>query len=364
MPELGSVTNPIDGTGAIYDDPTLLPKLFDALAAEPSRPVIAASVSARPIGSNNMRRLARTIAEAATRSERTFVAYSYSPLGGPFDQEIVGPLRDAGIPYLLGITNAMGALKYLPVRRDYWRRAAIADMPEPQQPIAGAIARGDFLATRAALLASGVPVVEARRAHSEDEAVAALRHFGGPVALKAEQPGLLHKSDLGCVRLGCGSDDAVGAGYREVLANARRAGFAHACVLVQPMVTGVAEAYAGIIDDPTFGPAICFGLGGIFVEIFKDTVTELVPLTHDDALRMIHRIKAAPVLLGARGRPAGDIEALAQLLVRLSQFAVAHAGNFRALDLNPIIVKPKGEGVVAVDLAVEASTDIAAKAAE
>src|SRR5207237_10714964 len=79
LPEFGSVTNPIDGTGAIYDDPTLLPKIFDALAAEPSRPVIAASVSARPIGSNNMRRLARTIAEAATRSERTFVAYSYSP---------------------------------------------------------------------------------------------------------------------------------------------------------------------------------------------------------------------------------------------------------------------------------------------
>jgi hypothetical protein len=133
------------------------------------------------------------------------------------------------------------------------------------------------------------------------------------------------------------------------------------------MVTGVAEAYAGIIDDPLFGPAVCFGLGGIFVEIFKDTVTELAPLLRDDALGMINRIKAAPLLQGARGRPRGDVEALAALLVRLGDFAIAHAGHFRSLDLNPIIVKPAGEGVVAVDLAVdlavEPDTD-AAKAAE
>jgi acetate---CoA ligase (ADP-forming) len=367
MPEFGSVTNPIDGTGAIYDDQTLLPKLFDALAGEPSHPVIAASVSARPVGSANMRRVAQTIAAAGRRSERTFVAYSYSPLGGPLDQEIVGSLRAAGIPYLLGITHAMAALKHLPARRDFWRRAAAPGavaMPQPRQANAGALARGDFMATRAALVASGVPVVEACLVRSEDEALAAFRRFGGPVALKAEHPGLLHKSELGCVRLGCGSAAAVAAAYRDVLANARRGGFAYPAALVQPMVAGVAEAYAGIIDDPTFGPAICFGLGGIFVEIFKDTTTELAPLTHDDALRMIHRIKAAPVLLGARGRPAGDIEALAELLVRLGDYALTMAGTFRALDLNPIIVKPKGEGVVAVDLAVEPATDASAKAAE
>ncbi len=93
------------------------------------------------------------------------------------------------------------------------------------------------------------------------------------------------------------------------------------------MVTGIAEAYAGIIDDPLYGPAIVFGLGGIFVEILKDTAIEMAPLSNDDALAMIHRLKAAPVLLGARGRPRGDIAALAALLVRLSHFAVANAGT-------------------------------------
>ena len=124
-------------------------------------------------------------------------------------------------------------------------------------------------------------------------------------------------------------------------------------VLVQPMIAGIAEAYAGIIDDPLYGPAIVFGLGGIFVELLQDTAIEMAPLSKDDALRMIHRLKAAPVLLGARGRPRGDIEALAALLVRLSHFAVANSGTFRALALNPIMVKAEGEGVVAVDIAVD-----------
>jgi acetate---CoA ligase (ADP-forming) len=118
-------------------------------------------------------------------------------------------------------------------------------------------------------------------------------------------------------------------------------------------VSGVAEAYAGVIDDPHHGPAVVFGLGGLFVEVLKDTAIEIAPLTQEDALAMIHRIKAAPLFLGARGRPRGDIDALATLLVNLSRFAAAHPGQIKALDLNPIIVRPQGEGAVAVDIAVE-----------
>ena len=370
LPEFGSVTNPIDGTGAIYDDLALLPKIFDAIVADPGRPMIAAAVSARPIGSKNMRHLARTIADAARKSDRTFVAYSNSPLGGPFDPEVIGPLHAAGIPYLLGITNCMNVLKYLPMRRDLWRRAAAQDAQQnAKEPGGGSRSDAknwDFLTARDALLASGVPIVDVRVAHSEAEAVAALKQLGGPVAVKAEAPGLLHKSDLGCVRLDCRSDSDVVEAYRHVIENARKAGFENAYALIQPMVSGVAEAYAGIINDPVYGPAVCFGLGGIFIEVYNDTTTEMAPLSHDDAMRAIHRIKAVSLLQGARGRKPGDIEALATLLVRLGDFAVAHAGQFRALDLNPIIVKPAGEGVVAVDIAVECDSrdEMAADAAE
>jgi acetate---CoA ligase (ADP-forming) len=370
LPEFGSITNPIDGTGAIYDDPALLPKIFDAIVTDPARPIIAASVAAKPVGNETMRRFARTFADAARTSGRTVVAYQYSPLGGPLDAEIIRTLHGAQVPLLLGISNAMGALKHLPLRRAYWARAAKVGAPEQigNSTDAGLdrdLARWDFLAARQLLVASGVPVVDAALAHSEDEAVAVLRRFGTAVAVKAEAPGLLHKSDLGCVRLDCRDVQEVRDAYAAVVRNARNAGF-EGGALIQPMINGVAEAYAGIVDDPLFGPAICFGLGGVFVEILHDTATEMAPLTREDALEMIHRIKAAPLFEGARGRDRGDVEALAALLVALGQFAIANSGRFRALDLNPIIVGKAG--VVTVDIAIEPvmadAPDVIASAAE
>jgi acetyltransferase len=211
----------------------------------------------------------------------------------------------------------------------------------------------DFLAGRQALVAAGVPVAEAGLASSAQEAVSLWRKFAQPVALKAEAPSLLHKSDLGCVTLNCASEDEIAAGYDAVVRNARKAGFMPVGVLVQPMTAGVAECFAGIIDDPLYGPAILFGLGGIFVELMRETITEMAPLSKEGALRMIKGVKGAQILSGARGRPAGDIAALADCLVNLSRFAVANSGRFRALDLNPIIVRPNGQGVLAVDVAID-----------
>ena len=369
MPEFGSVTNPIDGTGAIYDDPALLPKIVEAVLSDPGRPILAASLSARP-GNETMRRFAQTFAEAARSSGRTLVAYQYTPLGGPLDAEIVKTLHSAHVPLLLGLSNAMGALKYLPVRRDYWARATPA--PATHKAAGGTsgiiddVNPWDFLRAREALVACGIPVVDTGRARSEDEAVVLLRRFGTPVAVKAEAPGLLHKSDVGCVRVECANERDVREAYRAVVENARKAGFQAGSVLIQPMMRGVAEAYAGIIDDPRFGPAVCFGLGGLFVEILNDTVTEMAPLSHDDALGMICRIKALPLLEGARGRERADIDTLAALLVGLGQFAVANSGRFRTLDLNPIIVG--STGAVAVDIAFEPvgqnSPNIVTRAAE
>jgi len=353
QPDFGSVTNPLDGTGAMYDDPALMPKLFGALTSERRRPVIAASVSVRAGGNESMRRLASHIADAARGSGRTFVAFQYTPLGGPLDSEMIGTLHGANVPILLGTTNAMRALRYLPIRRGYWARGAAP----VQRPVRTTneldFASAGFMMVRQALLAHDIPIVDAALAGSEEEAVALQRRFGAPVVVKAEVPGLLHKSDVGCVRLNCGAAEIAEA-YRAVISNARKAGFKSAAtVLVQPMVGGVAEVYAGAIDDPLFGPAICFGLGGVFVEIFNDVRTEMAPLSHDEALAMIHAVKGAKLLAGARGRQEGDVEALAGLLVRLGQFALAHEGRFRAIDLNPVIVKPRGQGVVAVDIAVE-----------
>ncbi len=354
LPEFASPTNPIDATGVVYDDPALLPALFEAIFAQPGRPIIAATVNVAPV--DRLRRIAGAIADAARMSGRTIVAYQSSPLG-PLDDEIVRILHSANVALLLGIQNAMGALKQLKQRRDYALHAASVSFVDAKPIRVNDPMPQDFISAQKALAAAGIPTVEAALASSAQEAAAIARKLGQPVALKAEAPGLLHKSDLGCVKLNCRTESEVVAGYDAVVANAKSAGFTPDGVLVQPMVSGVAECFAGIIDDPLYGPAIVFGLGGIFVELLRETVTELAPLTMDDAMRMIHRVKGAQILTGARGRPAGDIAALAECLVNLSRFAAANAGRFRALDLNPIIVKPKGEGVVAVDIAVEPVTN-------
>jgi hypothetical protein len=219
---------------------------------------------------------------------------------------------------------------------------------------AGCAVHWDFLAARAALVEVGIAVVDARLATSEPDALAAWRAFARPVALKAEVPGLLHKSDVGCVELGCATEAEVVGGYRAIVRNVARRGLRDlAGILVQPMLSGVAEAYAGIINDPGYGPAICCGLGGIHVELLGDSATEMAPLTFAEASAMIAGLRAAPLLTGARGRHAGDVDALATLLVRLGRFAVANFGRFRSLDLNPIIVGPVGQGAIAVDIAVE-----------
>jgi acetate---CoA ligase (ADP-forming) len=350
LPEIGGVTNPIDVTGAVFYDASIMGRLLEAVASDESRPIIATAVNAIPAPHDRMRRIASAIADAARNTGAPIVAYQVSPLG-PLDAEFVEILHRANVPLLMGAASAMNAIKHLPLYR------AMAVRPyDAAEPAKAAQLGSSFMDLHRALRDSGVVVVDALLARSESEALETFRRFNAPVALKAEAPGLLHKSDVGCVRLNCASEADVAAAFRAVTENARHAGFADASVIVQPMVAGIAEAYAGIIDDPLYGPAIVFGLGGIFVEILKDTAIEMAPLSQDDAMAMIHRIKAAPILLGTRGRPRGDIEALATLLVNLSNFAVAHAGQIKALDLNPIIVRPEGDGVVAVDIAAE-STD-------
>jgi acyl-CoA synthetase (NDP forming) len=238
------------------------------------------------------------------------------------------------------------------VRRDYRARVTTAAAIRGDTAAATHLGGDDFLSVRSALVASGIAVVGAAIAHSESEATALLQRFGTAVAVKAEAPGLLHKSDIGCVRLNCSNEREVAEAYRAVMQNARGAGFQRGLgVLVQPMIKGTTEVYAGIIDDPVFGPAICFGLGGVFIEILKDAATEMAPLAHEDAVRMIRGIKGARILEGARGRERADIDALATLLVNLGNFAVANRGRFRALDLNPIMVGPSG--AIAVDIAIE-----------
>lgn len=205
------------------------------------------------------------------------------------------------------------------------------------------------------LASAGITAAPEQACGSADEAAAAAELFGFPVVMKILSPDILHKSEIGGVLLGVADAAAVRDGYDLLLARAHRAAPNARIegVLVAKQLQGGVECILGIHRDPVFGPIAMFGLGGIFVEVMKDVVFRRCPFGPDVAEQMIRSIKGAPLLLGARGRPPVDIHALAQMLARLSAFAVAAGPRLQSIDLNPVFAMPAGHGAFAVDAVVE-----------
>jgi len=194
----------------------------------------------------------------------------------------------------------------------------------------------------------GIPVTREGLATSADMAVELSRNLGYPVALKAQSGQILHKTEAGVIKLNLASDEEVRRAYKEVLANASSHA-PHALVegvLVQEMVRDGVEVIIGVTKDPVFGPAIMFGLGGIFVEALRDVSFRIAPLTRADAEEMIDEIRGRRVLEGMRGKPPADREALIDTLLRVSQFVTDHRDQIDELDLNPLVLLPKGAKVV------------------
>lgn len=184
----------------------------------------------------------------------------------------------------------------------------------------------------------GIDLVRTRTAASADEAAQAAAELAGPVVLKADVPGLVHKSDAGAVLLDLRSEPDVRRGYDQLGA---RFGADLRRVLVQPMITDGVEVLIGVVHEPVFGPLVVFGLGGVATDVLGDHVARLTPLTDLDVEQMLHGIRAAPLLYGHRGTPPVDVAALADLLLRVSRLA-DEIGEVAELDLNPVIASSNG----------------------
>jgi acyl-CoA synthetase (NDP forming) len=269
-------------------------------------------------------------------------------------------LNEGGYPLFTGALGCARTMRALCDYRD--RRDRMATRP--------AIASSSLQARNAvnALLATAGPVLgewQARPllaaygilgddgavlAHSADEAEAAARALGRPVALKIQSADIPHKTEAGGVALGVTADGARAAYDRVLEAARRRAPMAHIeGVLVQPMARPGREIILGVNRDPRWGPLLMVGLGGVLVEAMADTALAPVPLDHDAALALIARLKGARLFGAFRGAPEADIDALAALMVKLSRFAADHADAIAEIDLNPVIVHAKGGGVTVVD---------------
>ena len=193
----------------------------------------------------------------------------------------------------------------------------------------------------------GVPLAVTMSAASEQEAVEAAAKLGGPVVLKAEAEGSVHRADAGDVTLDRRTPEEVAEGYRALAADF---GSRLKRVLVQPMLTGGFEVLIGVVQEPVFGPLVVFGSGGAPGDVLGEHVTRLTPLTDADADEMIHAARAAPRLFGALGAPPVDTAALADALLRVSRLA-DDLPEVSELDLNPVVARQ--DGAYCVDVRVQ-----------
>ena len=203
---------------------------------------------------------------------------------------------------------------------------------------------------RQLLSAYGVPFAPAHLAKTPTEAIRYADRMGYPVVLKVASPDISHKTEVGGVRVGINSADELRTAWAEVEATvslraptARLEGFE-----IEKMVTGGKEVLIGLQRDARFGPVIVFGLGGIYVEVLKDVTFRLAPFDEHEAEEMVSAVRAFPLLQGVRGEKPSDLRALYTILGRVAQLAL-ELPQVQELDLNPVIVRPEGEGAFAVD---------------
>ena len=233
------------------------------------------------------------------------------------------------------------------------RRAGEALARGRARATAGEAAWLDPDETRELLQAYGIAMPEVRVARSAEEAVRAAAAAGGPVALKLVSATIAHKSDVGGVVLDVRTESEVREAFRGIGARLAARGMKDQMegVLVQPMIREGVEAIVGVTHDASFGPLVMFGIGGVHVELLRDVAFRVHPLTDHDARDLVRSVRGFPLLAGYRGAPPGDVAALEELLLRVSQLAGEHAG-IAEMDLNPVKVLPPGRGCVVVDARV------------
>jgi acyl-CoA synthetase (NDP forming) len=269
-------------------------------------------------------------------------------------------LAGAGIPAYTSMAGCARALRALADYAEFQRRwrqrggddlAPVPDVAEVARRLSEA---GRVLCEHEAkevLAAYGVPRPREEMVADATRAVEAAGRIGFPVALKVQSPDIPHKTEAGALALGLATPGALRRAYRQVVSAARTShpGADVRGVLVQQMAPKGVEVIVGVTRDETFGPLVMVGLGGVFVEVLRDVAFAPAPLAREDARDLLGQLRGARLLQGLRGEPAADVDALVDLLVSVSRFAADHAGAVAEVDLNPVIVHPRGQGLSVVD---------------
>lgn len=356
LPPAAAVYNPVDLLGDAGPE-----RYADALrivAADPGVHSILALLT--PQAPTLPVETARAILTASQASGVTTVACF---MGEEAVEEARGELVRGGVPAFRYPERAVDALAGMERYRELRHLPpTVPPTIDADRDAVGAILREARASRHAFVLeeraseiarAYGIPTPRGAVARDRDAALAAAREIGYPVALKIASPDILHKSDIGGIVLGINDDRALLRAWDQVLDRAHRRTPEAAIwgALVQQMLPPGREVIVGMERDPTFGPLLMFGLGGIYVELLHDVTFRLAPLDQPEALRMIESIHSAGLLRGMRGAKPADVDAVADVLVRVSAL-VSDFPQIVELDINPLVVSDRGSGAVAADIRI------------
>jgi acyl-CoA synthetase (NDP forming) len=344
-----SPANPVDCTAQALNDISLVGSFTEAMVAEGGYKSVLAFFTHTGWASSIATGLRREL--GAVRARHPDRVYVLSVLASP---ELTAEYEAEGFSVFADPTRATVAIEAMGRYGDAFARAP--GLPPPQVPAITLPDEAPNEAEAKRLLAeAGIEAAPERACATAEAAVDAARSMGFPIVLKILSPDILHKSEIGGVLLDVETPDAVAAGFDLLIGRAKAAAPTARIegVLVARQLKGGIECILGIHRDPVFGPIAMVGLGGIFVEVMRDVAFHRCPFGEDVAERMIRSIKAAPLLLGARGRPPADVPELARMLARLSVLAHQAGPRLASIDLNPVLVLPTGEGAYALDAVIE-----------
>jgi len=353
IPDFGSARNPCDVTGQVVNNPLSMPACSDALLSDAA---YGALVVPQTLAFEMYKsRLESLGTQAEHYGKMTCSVLISNWLQGPGTLEAESNTHVALFRSMDRCFRTIAAWHHradLTQRgeRDVKRVSDFGAARQAAQLIADA--PNDRLTEReskSVLALYGIPSVRELAADSLDTLLCAATELGFPLALKVESPDISHKSEAGGVALNLRSPDELCAAYERVLANARRfsPGAKISGVLLQPMVPAGVEVVAGARIDPLLGPLVVAGFGGVLVELLRDSSVELAPINAGEAMRMLLRLKGCALFGGFRGAPAVDLARLADILVRVSEFAADQRSLIAELDINPIICS--GSTMMAVD---------------
>ena len=368
LPVLGPVNNPLDTTGAAVTNVQLFEQILTPIGNDPNVDVLMCAMSLPTnIDSPTSVKMLSAFLESikAGLDKAACPAFLIDMLDNEISDNGRKVIEDVHLPILPGgMDRSLAAIGKAMWWSERYRAAQKAQqLPTQTQETqldstalakVHETARGRWSESQARTLLQqfGIPVIPAQLVNSADEAMTAATTLGLPVALKIASPDILHKSDIGGVCLNLHSEDEVRNAFTQIMQSSQAITPTPHIegVLVSPMRSEGVELLVGVVQDAAWGLALAVGIGGIYVEILKDTSLRVLPVTRDDIQMMLDELQGKALLQGARGSKVADIDALVEVIYQISTLAVALQDNLESLEINPLRVD--GSQIEALDVLV------------